>query len=1613
MSPISPYKQMSCLECHLFLRGMSPISPETVSDERTIALSSKLKVGQFTFSQQDLVVPAGGQPLTVTRTYDSLNRRVGDFGLCWTYTLNDVELKLHETRRMVEDEYGTSYSIRDGGSRNVDITLPDGQRAVFAFAFASNTANPFVHEGVWKAPRGVKATLEPKKPARLVTLYGGMTYWEDMGLNTPVEAYEISGYILTMRDGTKYSIDRELKEEVSIVDMDSGSLLYAKTYQPAKMSRITTRSGARTEFTESSIDGYNPSGSKVRSVVFDRNAKGLITAIRSPKQLDANGNPVGPATIAYEYDGNDRLVKVNRLVDAATEKYETTQYLYGNASYPHLITEIKDPRGVSPMKSEYDESGRVVATVDAQGNRIAVTHDTAAKTETVFDRQGNPTIHSYDAKGNLVATTNALGGTTTHTFDADGNELSATDPLGHTTTYTYNERGDQTSVTDPLGNTTSSTYDSNGNPTSITDPLGNTTSYEYDSSGNILSTTDALGHKTTNRFDSNGNLTATYDAAGNLAASFGYNFSGDMISTTTANGVTRNFTYDADGLQTGSNFTYVDPETGALRPVSNSTVYDDAGRIVASVDSDGNTTTTEYNEIGKPIRSVDKLGNATITLYDDRGNMVEVQYPDGTVSRTVYDESGRITAVQDRHKTDEAANGARISYDAVGREIRSERLANIVVSVEHAGTFSRSAFVSADAVISAVSATYDAAGRVVKSVDSSGGNMRHEYDANGQVTADIDTMGNRVEHEYDAAGREVASIDALGRITQFENDAMDRLVRTVFADDTVAAVTYDELGRKASETNQAGVTKTFTYDPQGHLTAVALPEVPDPEAANTFVTPTYHYYYDTFGRLAKIADPKGRETKFTNDHLGRRTSRTLPMGQTESQQYDNLGRLAQKTDFKGQVTVFGYDGLGRISSQDFNGTANVNIAYDDLGRAKTITDSVRGNTTFSYDSEGRLANVASPEGGINYEYDAATGRKTRTWTANSDQRYTYDQLGRLKTVEVHKRNGAQLANPEVTTYNYTATGSRAGLTLPNGVSTEYSYDDLNRLRLLKHLDKNDQLLASYEYTLAPDGKRIAVQEKRLEADNTLSNTQISYGYDKLNRLVSEAATSTVASLNRNHGYVYDLVGNRLKKTVGAETIDYTYNLNDQLIQEVSNVNGGTDYQYDANGSLTSKMSGNGDSCSYAWDARNRMSAAQISRMEGASAVQVNAQYTYNHNGIRTRTVSSQTIQGAARTNSRIFLVDESNPSGYAQVMEELSSIGGAPVSSYTIGDEVVTQARNGQVAHLLRDGHGSTRLLSAPSGDIASRYDFAAYGEMVGGNPSVTNPAATDMLYSGEQFDSELQHQYLRARYYDQNNGRFSSIDPFVGNNDDPQSLHKYTYCHNNPVNLFDPSGLITAPWRIGQLAHTEIERIYENEHSGIIYTQKSLPGTTFMFPDIVDVSLKEIAEIKPLSMYGFATGPVQLQAYLAAANGFTVTYRGHTISMPPLAGGGWNPSTWQVGVRHVPINDPFYSVFTVGNLGGVIFYKAFLNPGAGISVAALAYMAKRFAQLIDAMQVEQTWSEVTAFALSHALDIAFTTALVASAIKIGAMASATYLSSGMTVRVMMAEIQVLAGIPL
>jgi RHS repeat-associated protein len=284
-------------------------------------------------------------------------------------------------------------------------------------------------------------------------------------------------------------------------------------------------------------------------------------------------------------------------------------------------------------------------------------------------------------------------------------------------------------------------------------------------------------------------------------------------------------------------------------------------------------------------------------------------------------------------------------------------------------------------------------------------------------------------------------------------------------------------------------------------------------------------------------------------------------------------------------------------------------------------------------------------------------------------------------------------------------------------------------------------------------------------------------------------------------YQYDSVGNRTQRvhTVGSNvtTISDTYDSNgdDRLMTETAtgvNVYS-TSYSYDNNGSLISEVrTGTGVTTSnYTYDVQNHLVAAIV----GGTTTN----YSYDANGNR---VSS--TQGSTTT---YYTTDDNNPTGYTQILEQATSFGGTPTTTYVSGLAVLGQANSsGVLSYLVSDGHGSTRILADASGGITSRYDYDAYGN------ALTSTSGTQILYAGQFLDSATGLYNLRARNYDPTTGRFIGTDPIAyGAIDQTISLDRYLYAGDNPIGNFDPTG----QQLLGLLGSIGIDDILEGISSG------------------------------------------------------------------------------------------------------------------------------------------------------------------------------------------------------
>ncbi len=632
-----------------------------------------------------------------------------------------------------------------------------------------------------------------------------------------------------------------------------------------------------------------------------------------------------------------------------------------------------------------------------------------------------------------------------------------------------------------------------------------------------------------------------------------------------------------------------------------------------------------------------------------------------------------------------------------------------------------------------------------------------------------------------------------------------------------ATATYDSQGRQTSVTDQMGRTTQYQYDTYGRLTAVVQAAVVDPNTGQ-LVQPRTEYTYDNYGNLLTEKDALGRVTSFTYDPFGHETSRTLPQSQgdstppIETMSYDNYGRQSTHTDFAGNVTVYHYDTLGRLEETDYYQAGHnpstdppeekVTTQYDSLGRVSQVTDSVYGTVTYGYDLDNRLIQEITPEGEIDYGYHAATGWHTSTTTANSGIDYNYDVLGRLTSVHVvmqHGQNLVSLGADQTQSYTYDDDGNVTHTELDQGTlvisTSDYTYDRLNRVQTLVQKDGSGTQLAKYTYQRLANGNVSEVDESLLQPDGTTQTNTVAYQYDAANRLTEEKLTSRDSSLTQTTDYTLDLVGNRVQEVIATpsqtETIGYQYDARDRLLSVTDSLKGTTSYGYDVNGNQTSQTNPDGSTVTYQFDLRGRM--VQATAKTSAGGVLYVESLTYNADGIRTSTTLNQN----STTTTNRYLIDGLNPTGYAQVLEELDSTG-ALVASYAFGLlGPISQLRNAQTNYYLLDGHSGVRQLLSTAGAVTAAYLYGAFGTLLYSAGSVPN----FLLYRGQWFDSILGQYYLRARFYDPTTGRFTAMDPTQGLLTSPLSLLKYLYALADPLNHIDPTGRMTLGVAVGYTA--------------------------------------------------------------------------------------------------------------------------------------------------------------------------------------------------------------------
>ncbi|HTF96523.1 MAG TPA: choice-of-anchor A family protein, partial [Cellvibrio sp.] len=880
-----------------------------------VVVEGNLKIGHFSFTQEDLSIPLAGIPVSVSRTYDSRRRLEKlDFGHGWTVDYQNVRIE-----ESTEPSRGWYFY------QNMETFLQNG----VAFRLKGNCISPTFEKTVTVAlPNG---DLE-KFSVRAGPFESGGTAISNPDCHLNISRFVVLSYVPI--EGTQSTLVSN-EGELYLSDINNGNLVYAGDEAPAPVSSytLTTKAGYVYQLDQSfgvrSIT--DPNGHKITyssagivhsngtAITFERDAANRIKAIVDPK-----GNRT-----EYTYDTKGDLVTVKNPVVLSINGTGST-FVYDS---DHRLENMTDALGRRVVKNIYSDDGRLIAQEDNQGNRTEFTHSLSDQSSLITDRDQRSKLLDYDSRGNVLSEIQLASGLvysdsidTNYTYDEHDNQLTrAVGSEQYTHTSTYDAKGHQLTQTDPLENQIRyENYNSYGQEGRIVDEMGRVHDLHYSASGQLEriegpEIQDAQGaairHQAINQFNENGLVESTTDLRGHVTTYTYYDYSdpentrawmGKKKTEYSAEGGVTTYTYDANlNVATESRLRMVNGEevTETL-----DYDYDTLNRLVRTTYPDGSNTETRYDLASNAVGEKDRFGNWTETDFDAYNRETEIRHPDGSKETKTYTHEGLLL-------THIARDGVvtRYEYDDFGRQWK--------IHNDTAGTYTETRYTQQgwvqyewDERRNKTEYTYDLAGRRVSVI-------RH-----GQEGVDAPVTHS---FTYYPNGELESETDALGRTTRYTLNALDQRTETVYHDLSTTVTEFDPMGARLRTYDQNNKATRFGYDGLGRLDSVQ-PEV----SINDIQVPETTYTYDEVGNKLSQTDAKGNTTRWIYDYHGRVLSRTLPEGQQETFAYaDGKGclateattcasttspRLQTHTDFNGDTITTAYDVMGQVVSVHYS-----------------------------------------------------------------------------------------------------------------------------------------------------------------------------------------------------------------------------------------------------------------------------------------------------------------------------------------------------------------------------------------------------------------------------------------------------------------------------------------------------------------------------------------------------------------------------------------------------------------------------------------------------------------------------------------------------------------------
>jgi RHS repeat-associated protein len=894
----------------------------TTTCTSNVFVSGEMKLGDYQTTDLDMVTSIAGFPVQLLRTYDTKDKRQGDFGIGWRLDLSGPRVTPNGRlgqRGWFTTPFGqpfTRFRFDTTVPHFVTVTSPGGRVELFDFTppptgpLLSLTVPAFTA----RPGTGTTSTLEDIDSPTLSLAGDSLAIFLDGSI------YDPRLFRLTTKDGV-----------VMIIDRYDG------------LQSMTDRNGNTLTFSATGVT----SSSTSRSLAFVRDGAGRITEIDGPNAkrtqyayssagdlsqfIDANGT-----LSAFSYDGNHRLLSVD---GPGGTRLRTLNY-----GPDGRLTSLTDGTGRTITLSS-DVNAKSQIDTSPSGRRTTIsTYDTnghLASVEEVFDAHSRVTSYQYDSEGRKVRTTSPLGRVETLSYDAAGNLTSRTTPKSETWTYAFNGLNEVTTVTAPDGNAIEShTYDALGNLIAETMRDGRTRAYVNDGRGLPVTVISLFG-TTTLAYDADQQLTEMTDPAGGVTR-WTYDASGRLATIEDAAHAITRYTWNAFDRLVG--VTAADGSTQTSQ-------YDDTGRLVRSTDSAGRPTTYSYDAANRLVASVDRAAQTTTYAYDQDGKRSTIAYADGDVTNAVWDPVGRLTSVSD------ADTVVEMAYNDANDLISERARGNNGIALP-------------DVTLAYVTD----AGGLRTALTGPGGEIRYGYDTRSRITSVRDPAARTFSLGYDGGTDLLLSLLRPNGANDTLTYAEDQLIgRDTLLGGTLLnqiGYTLDSLGRRTSLFDLDG-THTFGHDLASRLTSASHPSASglaseafaydavdnriswNGSPANTVTYDagmqllsdgTYDYVYDADGRMIQRRErASGGVTRYSWSSSGRLMSITAPGGSTSTYRYDALGRRVEAND-NGVVRRFVYS-RGNLLNE-FDGANSLRATYVTGLELGSVLEIVRDGSTY-------------------------------------------------------------------------------------------------------------------------------------------------------------------------------------------------------------------------------------------------------------------------------------------------------------------------------------------------------------------------------------------------------------------------------------------------------------------------------------------------------------------------------------------------------------------------------------------------------------------------------------------------------------------------------------------